>query len=312
MYAPHRRPRVAPSVAAWVAPALLATAGCYWARIGEGFWLRSRPGPAADSTATAAWLPRGYALRPVAVPVPGGPPLAGVAATRTDARATVLYLGGDDFLTARQGPAVLRALTAAAPVNVVLVDYPGYGASGGAPSLASLRAGALAAYDWVAARPDLAPAGVVVHGHSVGSFVAAAVADARPVRGLVLQNSATTPSDWLRGFFRPSRLKWWARPAYPFIRFSLDSALAAEDNVARVRRYRGPLLVLSGSADREAAPAMSRTLAAAAASPDSLKQLVVLPGAGHEDVLAQPGFAPAYAAFVARVGGAGGPAGTGR
>lgn len=179
-------------------------------------------------------------------------------------------------------------------MNVVLVGYPGSGASGGQLSLATLKADALATYDWAAARADVSPGGVVVHGHSIGSFAAASVAAARPVRGLVLQGSATTPGDWLHTFFRPSRLKWWARPAYPFIRFTVDPALEGEDNVARVRKYRGPLLVLSGSADTEAAPAMSRALAAVSASPDSLKRLVVLPGSGHENVFDNPAFAPAY------------------
>jgi pimeloyl-ACP methyl ester carboxylesterase len=134
------------------------------------------------------------------------------------------------------------------------------------------------------------------------------VGDARPVRGLVLQNSATNPTDWVRTFFRPSRLKWWARPAYPFVRVSVDPALARQDNLARVRRYRGPLLVLSGTADDKAAPEMSRALAAASATPDSLKRLIVLPGAGHEDVMAHPGFASAYRAFVTVAVGAQGAA----
>lgn len=196
------------------------------------------------------------------------------------------------------GAATLRALTAAAPVNVVLVDYPGTGLSGGQPSLASLKTDALAAYDWVVARPSLTPAGVIVHGHSIGSFVAASVAAARPVRGLVLQGSATTPDDWFHNFFRPSRRKWWARPAYPFIRFTLDPALAEEDNLARVRQFRGRLLVLSGSADTKADPSMSRAPVVASASPDSLERLVMLPGSGHDDVLKNAGFAPAYGAFV--------------
>jgi len=219
------------------------------------------------------------------VPVAPGVQLAGLAATRAGAAATVLYFGGADFLVEQHGPATLRALAGSAPVNVVLLDYPGSGASEGTPTLATLKEHAIAAYDVVAARPDLAPAGVVVHGHSLGSFVAASLADARPVRGLVLQSSATTPGDWMRGFFRPSLFKWWARPAYPFLRFTLDSALVGEDNVARVQRYRGPLLVLVAADDITTAPTMSRALAAASATPDSLKRLAVLPGSGHDDVL---------------------------
>jgi uncharacterized protein len=232
--------------------------------------------------------------------------LAGLVATQAGAATTVLFFGGDDFLVAQQGPATLRALTGAAPVNVVLLDYPGSGASGGTPTLATLKAYALAAYDVVAARPDLAPTGVVVHGHSLGSFVAASVADARPVRGLVLQSSATTPSDWMRGFFRPSMFKWWARPAYPFIRVTLAPVIAEEDNVARVRRYRGPLLVLVGAEDTKTAPAMSRALAEASATPDSIKRVAVLPGSGHDDVLANQNFAAVYGDFVRLAAGASG------
>ena len=280
---------------------VLSGVGCYRLRIGESFWLHARPGPSADSAGVAAMLPAGYTLTRIAVPAADGAQLVGLAATRPDARTTVLYFGGNDFVVARKGPAAMHALTFAADVNVVLLDYPGSGASGGTPTIATLKAGALATYDWLAARTDLAPHGVVVHGHSIGSFVAAEVATARPVRGLVLQGSATTPEDWLHAFFRPSRLKWWARAAYPFIRFSVDSALAGEDNLARVRQYRGPLLVLSGSADTEAAPAMSRVLVAASASPDSLKRLIELPGSGHEDVYDNPAFAPGYRTFIEMV-----------
>jgi uncharacterized protein len=128
--------------------------------------------------------------------------------------------------------------------------------------------------------------------------VATGLADIRPVDGLVLQGAATNPTDWVRAFFRPSRFKWWARPAYPFIRVSIAPELARQDNVTRLRRYRGPLLVLSGTADDKAVPEMSQALADAAATADSLKHLVVLPGAGHEDVLSHIGFAHAYRTFI--------------
>ncbi|MDQ2668927.1 MAG: lysophospholipase [Gemmatimonadota bacterium] len=279
--------------------ALAAGVGCYHLRIDESFWLRPRPGPAADSAVMLAALPDGYALRRIAVPIDDSAQLVGIVAIRRAARATVVYFGGDDFVVARQGAATLRALTNA-PVNVVLLDYPGSGGSSGHPTLAVLERAATTAYDWVASQPELARPGIVVYGHSLGSFLAAAVADARPVRGLVLQGAATNPTEWMHEFFRPSRLKWWARPAYPFVHVSVAPELARQDNVARVRSYRGPLLILSGTADDKAAPAMSRELAAASATPDSLRNLVVLPGAGHDDLQSHPGFAPAFRAFIAK------------
>ncbi len=277
---------------------VLSGIGCYRIRIGESFWLQQRPGAAADSGRIASALPEGYALTRIVVPTTGGAQLVGLAATSRAAHATILYFGGGDFVVSSKGPAVLRALTEAAPVNVVLIDYAGSGESGGVPTLATLKADALTSFDWVAVHAAPSSGSVIVHGHSIGSFVAASVAAVRPVGGLVLQSSATTPAAWLHEFFRPTRLKWWARVGYPFVRFTLDSALTAEDNVARVRQYRGPLLILSGSDDDTTDPAMSRTLFVASASPDSLKRLVVLAGSGHENVFANPAFAPAYRTFI--------------
>jgi pimeloyl-ACP methyl ester carboxylesterase len=277
---------------------VLGGVGCYRYQVGESFWFHQRPGPAADSVRMAGGLPAGYALTRVVVPASGGTQLVGIAATSRAARETILYFGGDDFVVRSKGPAVLRALVEAAPVNVVLIDYAGSGESGGTATLARLKADALTVFDWVAINAAPSSGRVIVHGHSIGSFIAASVAAVRPVGGLVLQGAATTPADWLHDFFRPSRLKWWARVAYPFVRFSLDSTLAAEDNVARVRQYRGPLLILSGSDDDTTSPAMSRALLVASASPDSLKRLVILEGSGHGDVFDNPAFAAAYRQFL--------------
>jgi uncharacterized protein len=289
---------------ALVGAAACTAASCYPLRIDESFWLRPRPGQAVDRASTLARLPDGYTLNGFTVAAGATGLISGVVAARPDATVTVLFLGGDDFVVARQGVAALQALTSA-PANVVLLDYPGYGVSPGQPTLVTIERAAIAVHDWLCEQEELALTKIVVYGHSMGSFVAAALADVRRVDGLVLQGSATNLTDWVHAFFRPSRFKWWARPAYPFIRISLAPDLARQDNVARLRRYRGPLLVLSGTADDKAAPEMSRALAHAAATPDSLKQLVLLPGAGHEDLFTHAGFLSAYRAFITLVAGAG-------
>lgn len=277
----------------------LSFVGCYTVSIGESFWLNPRPGAGADLAIFRQRLPAEYRIRPFALAGSTGDTLRGIVAVRPNAAATVLFLGGDNFVLAKGGPEVLARLTAAAPVNVVLTDYAGYGASGGRPTLAGLKADALTVYDWAAAQPELGGGALVVHGHSLGSFVAASVADARSVQGLVLQSSATNPREWMRGFIRPSRLRWWAKPAYYLVRFRPSPAIAREDNVDRVGRSRAPLLLLVGEDDNITAPAMSAALFAASAAPDSLRWLVELPGSDHENVLQNPGFAPAYGAFVA-------------
>jgi len=286
--------------------ALLACAagilsGCYTVRVNDGFWLRPRAAPAPSADLFDARLGREYRVHSVAVPLAADTVLTGIAAVRPDARATVLFFGSDDFVLARRGPETAALLTGAAPVNVVMGEYPGYGERPGPQSLERLKQEALVLYDAVAGDTAAYTGCVIVHGHSLGSFLAAFVAAHRPVCGLVLQSSATNPGDWMQAFFRPSRFKWWARPAYPFLRVSIDPALAAEDNEARVRASTAPLLVLVGSRDDITPPAMSRRLWAASPTPEALKRLVELPGGTHENVLQHAGFAAAYGEFMAAV-----------
>ncbi len=277
----------------------LGTTGCYQVVIDPSTMFSARPGPAADSAAMAAVLPPGYTLARLSIPVASGVDLTGVAATRPDAISGVLFLGGEKFRVATNGTATLRALTGAAPVNVVLLDYPGTGTSTGAPTLASVTAHARAAYDWLVARPKLAPpGGLIVHRDSFGGFVATSVAEARAVRGLVLQGAPTTLLEWKKEASRPGRLAWWARPAHPFMDIRIDDSLTREDNRFRLGNYRGPVLILIGEDDPVTPPAMARSLAAASASPRELRQLVVLPGSDHQTVLSNPRFGAVYQAFL--------------
>ena len=286
----------------WIAIGLLTTllgaTGCYQIVIDPSTMFGARPGPAADSAAMAAVLPPGYTLARLSIPVASGVELTGLAATRPDATGAVLFLGGEKFRVSTDGAATLRSLTGAAPVNVVLLDYPGTGTSTGAPTLASVTAYARTAYDWIAARPKLAPGGLIVHGDSFGGFVATSVAESRTVRGLVLQGAPTTLLDWKKEASRPGRLAWWARPAHPFMDIKIADSLTREDNRVRLGHYRGPVLVLVGANDAVTPPPMARSLVAASASPRELQRFVVLPGSDHQTVMSNPRFGAAYREFL--------------
>ena len=69
---------------------------------------------------------------------------------------------------------------------VLLVNYRGYGDSGGRPGEKALVADALALYDWVARRADLDAARICAHGRSLGTGVAVQLAAARPLKCVVL------------------------------------------------------------------------------------------------------------------------------
>ncbi|HET9485623.1 MAG TPA: alpha/beta hydrolase [Xanthomonadales bacterium] len=135
---------------------------------------------------------------------------------------------------------------AAHGLGTLLVEYPGYGRTRGDPSLASLDAAFDAAYDWLAAQPEVDPARIHALGRSVGTGVAARLATRRDVAALVLQSPFTRVADFA---WRMGVPPWFVRDPY--------------DNLEAVARYPGPVLVLHGRRDDVIPFAMGEAVARA-------------------------------------------------
>ena len=151
---------------------------------------------------------------------------------------------------------------------VLVVDYPGYGGSGGRTTEAGLYAAADAAYAALVARRDVDPQRISAYGRSLGSAVATYTAAHHPTVGLVLESPFTSAAAM-------------ARHLYALVpRFVLTLRL---DNVANVRRIHCPILVFHGDADGLVPPAMGLAVAAAAAGP---VEVVLIHGAGHNETYA--------------------------
>ena len=73
----------------------------------------------------------------------------------------------------------------------LMVNYRGFGLSGGVPTERAVLEDSKRVYDWAAARPDVDAANIVVLGRSLGSYVATVVAAARHARAAIL----ATPFD---------------------------------------------------------------------------------------------------------------------
>lgn len=160
--------------------------------------------------------------------------------------------------------------------GLLLVEYPGYGRSSGTPSQGSLAEVALAAYDDLLLRPEVAPDRVLAFGSSLGAAPAIALAVQRPVRALLL----AAPPASLRPFAH-ERL--------------LPSVLLRDsfDNAELIKGYAGPTLVLHGRNDTIMPILHGRQVAAAAPQ----GQLVALE-ADHNDLLGAPGFCEAVSSFL--------------
>ena len=131
----------------------------------------------------------------------------------------------------------------------------------------------------------------------IGSFLAGAVAATRRLDGLVLESSMTDARDWVDASM--AKRGFWSRLAIR--RVDIDPVLASAGNLAVVRNLDEPVLFVVGAEDTATAPEFSRRLYDATPMPPPDKQLLVVPGKGHNDATRSDAFRDAMRAFVERV-----------
>ncbi len=117
-------------------------------------------------------------------------------------------------------------------VNVFLVEYPGYGRSGGRPSQKSITKTLIKAYDWLIENEDIDKANIIAHGRSVGGGASCALAKERNIKALIIQSTFTDLRQFAREFLMPSFLVM-----DPF------------DNLSVVKSFDGPVLIMHGKYD---------------------------------------------------------------
>jgi fermentation-respiration switch protein FrsA (DUF1100 family) len=91
-------------------------------------------------------------------------------------------------------------------VSALLVEYRGYGRSGGSPSQKAIVGDAVAAYDWLREKPGVDPERIMLHGRSLGSGVAAQLAKERPLAALILESPFVSIASFASAYGAPSFL----------------------------------------------------------------------------------------------------------
>jgi protein-L-isoaspartate(D-aspartate) O-methyltransferase len=151
-------------------------------------------------------------------------------------------------------------------LQVLLMDYRGYGGNAGAPSERGLIEDSRAAFAYTASRPDVDASRLVYLGESLGAAVAVNLASEHPPAALILRSPFTSLTDVGQHHYPFLPVRLLLRDRYP----SLD----------RIRAVDAPLLVIAGDRDRIVPIEQSRRLFDAARDP---KEFVVIEGADHND-----------------------------
>ena len=205
-------------------------------------------------------------VEPVTFETTDGLELSGwfFAASGPSPRVTVLVFNGNAGNRAHRAP--LAAALQRQGLQVLLLDYRGYGENAGTPSENGLAADSRAARAYLAGRRDVDQSRLVYFGESLGTAVAIDLAVEHPPAALVLRSPFTSMADL-------------GQHHYPFlpVRLLLRDRFAAID---QIRHIRVPLLVIAGGHDRIVPTENSRRLYDAATTP---KTLLVLPDADHND-----------------------------
>jgi len=118
-------------------------------------------------------------------------------------------------------------------LHVLLVEYRGYGRSGGRPSETGITRDFVRALDFAAARPEVDGDRVVLHGRSLGGGVVCSMSRERRPSGIILESTFTSLAPLARRMWMPAFVLW-----------------DRYDNRDAMERFDGPVLLIHGRGDR--------------------------------------------------------------
>lgn len=216
----------------------------------------------------------------------GGPPAEEIKLPGSDADVRVLvrehdgpqallYFGGNAEDVSQSLPALAQAFPDRA---IYLMNYRGYGGSGGSPSESALRRDALALHDLVrASHPQ-----VSAIGRSLGTGLAVQLAGERPLQRLVL----VTPYDSILSL-AAAQFRWFP------VRWLLQDRYESSRHAPQVT---APTTLIMAAHD-EVIPRASTERLLASFAP-GVARLVVIDDAGHNDISQRPGYLRALQAAL--------------
>ncbi len=205
-------------------------------------------------------------------------PLAGWLLVHERPRAVLVYFSGNAETIADSWPR-LDWLSRTMDLDVVAVDYRGYGASSGVPALLCCGEDAVAVVAAARGLPEAKSLPLVVYGRSIGAGMAVYAAAHAKFDGLILESPPASVPEVVAAW--NARLSW---PASWFVTLAPAAELAdpALQPITLIRSVHCPMLVMHGDIDDVIPQAQGRELFERAGA--SSRTFVALPATGHNDV----------------------------
>ncbi len=178
---------------------------------------------------------------------------------------------------------LLQRLHHALKLNIMIIDYRGYGQSDGEPSEAGTTNDARAAYDTLLLKEEVNPHQIFIFGRSLGAAIALRLATESPTSGLILEAPFTSIRDMVQLTF----------PWLPF----KGRITTKYNSLERIKQLKRPLLIMHGDEDRIIPVIQGQRLFEAANEP---KTFQALKGADHNNtyIVAGEAYFNALAKFI--------------
>ncbi|MBU2978754.1 alpha/beta fold hydrolase [Alteromonas sp. C1M14] len=215
--------------------------------------------------------------------------LQGLHLQHSSSQDVIFFIPGNGMKVSNGGIDAIQTL-AKLDKSIVMFDRRGLGASGGKATVSSLVRDSIEQYHFI--KNELHAKSVIVHGFSLGSFIAGQLAKSEPVDALVLHGSATNVDDWI-----DKSIPWYTKP---FLTLEVDDVFKSVDNKIVVSEYyKGPLFVIGAENDEQVPVELSELLFNSSQS--SNKKLLIVENANHVNMLENPEALSTYKSFLASI-----------
>lgn len=212
--------------------------------------------------------------------------LNGIFLDNEKSQNVIFIIQGNGMKISQGGIKMIKQLTQL-NTDIVMFDRRGLGSSNGQANIKNLISDASQQYNFI--KNQLAPQNIIVHGYSLGSFIAAKLSKTKDIDALILQGSATNVHDWL-----DEKMPWYTKL---FVTVKIEDEFNTIDNQDIVKNhYSGPLLIIGAHEDEQVPGVLSQKLYESSQSKN--KKLIMVENSNHREMLEKEPEIALYKSFL--------------